>query len=218
MLVVYVPTLAFEFTWDDNANVWANPLLNPVTWANLRTLWQAPYASLYVPMTYTVWAALAWLHQLWWPGPLSPAPFHGLNVLGHALNGLLVAQLLRRLLSPEHPPALRTRVAATAGALLFVVHPLQVEAVAWVSSLKDVLYGWWALLALWHYLEYARRPPGYQRWLQYGLAILTFSLALLSKPAAVMVPGLAGVLAWGLFQQPWRSTLLTLGPWLCFAI
>ena len=46
-----------EFVWDDRINIYENPYLNPVTVPNVLHFWQKPYQRLYIPVTYTVWAA-----------------------------------------------------------------------------------------------------------------------------------------------------------------
>ena len=219
ILLVFGAVVHYDFViWDDDIHVYANPRFQPVTWAHLRAFWQAPYAQLYIPFTYTVWAALAWLTQTFTPGPLTAEAFHRCNVLLHMGSALLVYRLGYLVLSRKQPTGQASVTwAAAAGALLFGLHPLQVEAVVWVSGLKDVLYGWWALLALWQYLEYARRPQGWQRWLHYGLAVLAFSLALLAKPAAVVVPGMAWLLDVRGVGRSWQQAARAVAGWLLLA-
>jgi hypothetical protein len=58
---IYMPVVGYDFVaWDDDLHVYANPWLHPVTWSHIRTFWEAPYQHLYIPLTYTVWAALMW--------------------------------------------------------------------------------------------------------------------------------------------------------------
>src|SRR6185437_3089833 len=78
---------------------------------------------------------------------LNPWLFHGVNVLVHVFSVLLVFQILKLFV--------RRPWVATAGAALYAVHPVQVEPVAWVSGLKDVLCGCMGLLALWQFILYA---------------------------------------------------------------
>jgi Tfp pilus assembly protein PilF len=216
-VAVFAPVVHHEFVvWDDDLHVYANPRLHPVTWTRVGAFWQAPYQHLYIPLTYTAWAALTWLSQTLLPGPLAAWPFHSLNLLLHLGSTLVVYRLgLLILAAPERTDS---RLAgAAAGALLFGLHPLQVEAVAWVSGLKDVLCGWWALVAIWQYLEYARSPGERRGWGHYGLAMGAYGLALLAKPAAVVVPGMAGLLAvWGLGQR-WSQALRALSGWVVMA-
>jgi Flp pilus assembly protein TadD len=217
-VAVFGPVIHYEFVaWDDDIHVYANPRLLPATWEHVLAFWQAPYEHLYIPWTYTVWATVAWLTQTLLPGPLRAGPFHGLNLLLHLGSVLVVYRLVLLLL---HQAGNTTRQAAGAaiGALLFGLHPLQVEAMAWVSGLKDVLGGSAALVAVWQYLEFTRVSGDKRRWLHYGLATAAFGFAILAKPAAVVAPGIAGLLAvWGL-GQPWRQTLRALGGWLVVAI
>src|SRR5205807_2009572 len=94
--------------------------------------------GLYIPLTYTYWGAIATVAQTKsvLPGSLSPIElnpylFHMSNVLLHLTSGLLIFAILRRLFKSDW--------AACAGAIVFLVHPVQVEAVAWISGAKDLL-------------------------------------------------------------------------------
>lgn len=108
--------------------------------------------------------------------------------------------------------------AAAIGALVFGIHPLQVEAVAWVSGLKDVLCGFWALVAVWQYLRAAQTNSTRAWWGHYGTATGAYALALLAKPTAVVVPVLAGLLAMRGLGQTWRTAGRALGGWLAVAL
>jgi tetratricopeptide (TPR) repeat protein len=112
---------------------------------------------------------------------------------------------------------------------LFAVHPIQVEAVAWVTGFKDVLCGFLSCLAVWQYLRYARgdekatasgtaaRGQAQRSLGHYWLATGAFVLALLAKPTAVVVPVLAWVLdIWGQ-PQTWHRRRTSLLAWLGLA-
>lgn len=186
---LYWPTLEAGFlTWDDEEMILANPLvLSPQGWSAIWTRTaQAPGWPNY-PLFYTS----LWLNHHFWG--LDPAPYHATNVALHALNALLALWLLRRLgLS---------RVAAWLCALLFALHPLQVESVAWITERKNVLSGTFYLAA---FLLYARhRQTG--RWWAYGLSLVAFVAALLSKTASVtLVPSLF-LADWLVFARPGQS-------------
>ena len=243
-LAVFWRIHSHEFVlWDDPVNVSENPYLQSVTWNNTLAFWRAPYGQLYIPLTYTLWALTAAVSR--WgtahlPGtvPLDPALFHSLNLLLHLLSVLVVWRILCLLLSrtlPEaHSPATRqapARVAwvAGGGALLFAVHPVQVEAVAWVTGLKDVLCGFLSYVAIWQYLRYASGsraapvsgPPARRQAPRvlgpYWLATGAFMLALLAKPTAVVVPVVVWLLdVWG-GPQTWRTRRLAVLAWLVLA-
>jgi tetratricopeptide (TPR) repeat protein len=192
--VVHHPFIA----WDDNIHTYENPFFQPVSAANLQALWRHPYQQLYIPVSYMVYALLAvWGHRA--PTDASagrpellfdPHVFHTANLLIHGMNVLLVFVLLRRLVP-------RTE-AALAGALLFALHPVQVESVAWISEMRGTLCGLFSLLALWQYLHYADDiAAADKRRGRFALfaATFAFALALLCKPAAVAVPIMAWLLA-----------------------
>ncbi|HVF10723.1 MAG TPA: tetratricopeptide repeat protein, partial [Abditibacteriaceae bacterium] len=154
--VVFHQVLYFDFvSWDDGINVYQNPYLNPVTAPNVLHFWTHTYFTVYTPLAFTACAPIALIARLPAPvappgtGPysLDPHVFHSVNLLLHSLNVLLVFAILRLFV--------RDARAAGAGALLFAVHPVQVEPVAWVTGMQTLLGGFFALLALWQYLRYA---------------------------------------------------------------
>jgi Tfp pilus assembly protein PilF len=217
---IYSPVVGHDFVaWDDALHIYDNPRFHPVTWAHVGAFWRQPYEHLYIPVTYNVWSAVAWLSQRIAPGSYTAVLFHALNLLLHLVNIFIVYRLIlllleQRTVGTESHTAGMVAVAA----LIFGLHPLQVEAMAWVSGLKDILSGCWGLIALWQYLACVQAQTGKRRWIHYGLATAAFILALLAKPSAVVVPALAWVLATSGIGQPWKQTALWLGPWLCTAI
>lgn len=217
--IVFSRVVHFDFVaWDDDMHIITNPRFHPVTWDRILTFWREPYARLYIPLTYTAWGILAGLYQTLTPGPLTAELFHRLNLILHVASVLVVYRLGLLLLNPSgHAVSLRVIGAAVAGAFVFGLHPLQIESVAWVSGLKDVLCGAWALIAVWQYLEYGTHPGTRQRAIHYTLATAAFALALLAKPAAVVVPLIAALLATQGIRQPLRSTTRTLLPWFALA-
>jgi hypothetical protein len=100
--IVFGRTCGFEFTlWDDPQTINQNPLLNPPTLAHTAQLWKKPIENLYIPVTYSLWSAAAWVAWLDEPDPhgnhLNPFVFHSLNLIIHIVCALLVLSLLRRL-------------------------------------------------------------------------------------------------------------------------
>ena len=192
--------------WDDELHVVNNPRLNPVTWTSLGEIWSEPYGGLYIPLSYTFFAAESLL-SVRLTGRLDPLVFHLGNLALHLGCVLLVFAILLRLFRHEG--------AAVAGALLFGLHPVQVESVAWVSETRGLLCGLFSLLAVWQYVCYAREKRANRRKLiAYLLAGLAFILALLCKPTAVALPLVVAVLDAGLLRRRWRVVLLSVAPWL----
>jgi Flp pilus assembly protein TadD len=177
-----------------------NPDMNPPTFAAAERYWAKPYFGLWVPVTYTVWigaAAIAPKHgEL-----LDPAIFHALNLAFHALAAILVFLIVRRLTGATWP--------AAAGAAVFAVHPIQVEAVAWISGLRDVLAGAMSLTAIWIYLK-ATDATGRARIGLILIATLFFALALLSKPTTAVTPLLLAII----LGKRGRSEVRWLALWL----
>lgn len=185
-LVAFWPSFDFSFLrWDDPVNVTENPYLLRPSWASLPKIWNAPYEGLYVPLTYSVWLLVVAVAG----PPPSPAVFHGLSTATHLVNALLVFAWLFRLLpgGGEAPPWHRAGGAA-AGALLFAVHPLQVEPVAWVTCFRDLLSATFGLLTL----HLMLRPAGVKG---LSLAGITFALALLAKPSVASLPLVVGAVS-----------------------
>ena len=171
---IYASCLNHEFltNWDDPLYVSANPDVQSVSLANLRDLFTSTYAGNYAPVQMLSYMADDWL----WNG--RPAGFILVNVLLHGLNGSLFCVWLRRIGMPGG--------LALLAALLFTVHPVQVESVAWISQRKTLLAMTFFLGALCCYHVYAREAA--RRWTLFVCCLLFFTLALLSKAVVVILP------------------------------
>ena len=212
-IAVFAPACANEFLfWDDNLNVWKNASFNPPTISSIAAFWKGPFLDLYVPVTYTVWGILSAVAMNSTRDArgslLDPTVFHTANVIVHVIAVLLAYAILRRLVGKKWP--------AAAGAMLFAIHPLQVEPVAWVTGMKDVFCGALSLAALWQYIAYAQAGrddavPKRRRWC-YSILMLFFVLAVLAKPSAVTVPALAFVLDVALIRKSWKKAIVDLSP------
>src|ERR1700722_5584747 len=126
--------------WDDPDFVVTDPWLNPPSWSNLAQSWTRPRLELYTPVLYTAWSAIAALEHRPPDHPLIAGPFHVFNISVHIIAAIAAFLLLNEFFSAA---------AATAGAMLFLLHPMQVDPVAWVAGGKDLLCGAFSLLALW---------------------------------------------------------------------
>ena len=216
VLITFAPRVRHDFGGvDDDMNVARNPHLNPPAWRGVAHYWRTPAFDLYVPFTYTVWSAaarVAWLDE---PDPLgrwlNPHVFHLLNVSLHALAALAAFEVLRRCVGGAAWPA-------CAGALVFALHPVQVEPVGWVAGMKDVLAGMLALIALWQYLRAGEAATGLGRAISWTAGTVAFVLAMLSKPSAVIVPAVAFVLDWLVVGRTIRAAASRALPWLLLAL
>jgi hypothetical protein len=136
-ILAYQPAWRAGFIWDDDDYVTNNPLLSAPDGLN-RIWFSLDSPSQYFPLVYT---AFRIEHALW---GLNPAGYHWTNILLHAVNGLLVWALLKRLALPG----------AWLAAAIFAWHPVQVESVAWVTELKNVLSLFFFLLSLLAWLKF----------------------------------------------------------------
>lgn len=171
-VAVYAPLLGHEFVpLDDGMHITDNPHVRTgLDAANARWAFTNTELGYWVPLT--------WLsHQLDVSlFGLEPGPHHGVSLLLHLANTILLLLLLSALTGRVGPSAV------VAG--LFALHPLHVESVAWASERKDVLSTCFALLAMLAYVRYARRS-GLWRYL---LVLAFFVLGLMAKPMVVTLP------------------------------
>ena len=218
----FCPVFQADFVdWDDLKTIAQNPALNPATIESIARYWSPanPHMDLYVPVTYTMWGALAMLsprHGGAGDGvTLSPVLFHAANVLLHAISAVIAFLILRKLV--------RNEIASLLGAAVFALHPVQTETVAWVSGGKDVLSGALSLLALFLYLHAIEpsqepRPHGPRPVVWYVFATITFLAAMLAKPQAVIVPLIAGVIDVMLVRRSALAAIRSLALWFVLAI
>jgi protein O-mannosyl-transferase len=213
-LAVFWPILGHDFIGiDDQVMVAKNPDLHPPNFQGVLRYWANSARALYMPMTYTVWAATAALTDH--AGGPSPMWFHALSLCVHTITVLGVGVLLKELFADAR--------AATIGAILFALHPLQVETVAWVAEAKDLLAGLFAVGALWQYVRYVKvsstRPEDQNiAWAHYLAATMGFALAMLYKPSAVVVPAIAAVIDVGVLRRSVRQVARSIWPWLVLAV
>jgi tetratricopeptide (TPR) repeat protein len=195
-LACYWPALHGGMVWDDDGHV-TKPELRSLS--GLLQIWFNVHATQqYYPLLHTAF----WVeHALWGDETLG---YHLVNVLEHAAAACLLVLLLRRLRIPG---------AALAG-ILFAVHPVCVESVAWISEQKNTMSLDLYLLAALAYLRFdADRESSAARGL-YRLASVLFIMALLTKTVTATLPAaLLVVFWWQRGRIAWRRDVLPLIPW-----
>ena len=186
-LLFYLPVLAGGFlNWDDPAYITHNPNIRGWTLPHLHWMLTNEGAGFWIPLT---WFSLSLDYFI---GGLSPFVYHLHNLLLHLINVLLVFATSLRLLEQAEkneknggaPPW--AIPAATLCALLFGLHPLRVESVAWASERKDVLSGLFFLTAIWFYLGTSKRS-GWRGW-PLRACFACFLLSFAAKPMAASLP------------------------------
>jgi len=168
----YLKSVGFEFlpSWDDGEYVLENTRVHGLTFENLKVIFTEAYFSNYTPLHLLSYALD---FSIW---GLNPAGYHLTNITFHALNSAMVYLLARRLT--------KDGFASAVAALVFAVHPLNVENAAWVSERKTLIAAFFAFASMLSYLSFSK--DGAKR--RYWLSLFLFALSLLSKPLAVVLP------------------------------
>ncbi|MGA2139970.1 MAG: tetratricopeptide repeat protein [Verrucomicrobiia bacterium] len=194
--LAYQPVWHAGFIWDDDDHLTANPAMTAPD--GLRMIWSSLAVSRYYPLTLTTF----WVQRQLWG--LNPLPYHLVNVALHSINAVLIFLLLRRL---------RVR-AAWLAAMLWAVHPVNVESVAWITELKNTQSGVFFFLALLCFLRF--ETEGGRHW--YSRALLCGLAALLSKPSTVVLPLALLLCVWWLRGRWSRTDLLRVVPFFVMAL
>jgi protein O-mannosyl-transferase len=170
---VYFPSLKNGFTnWDDQEYVLENPLINKV---DVKAEFKREYMGNYHPLSMI---SLAMDYRTDNSGKPDPKPYHTTNLILHLLASFFAFLFVFNLTG--------SNASAFIASLLFAIHPMHVESVAWISERKDVLYATFLLAALWIYTRYISDAGGKIKW--YALFTLLFLASLFSKAQAVVFP------------------------------
>lgn len=171
--ITFGQACGFDFVnLDDNRYVADNPtIVAGFTSHGIATAFNYHASDNWVPLT-----TISHLLDCQWYG-LDAGKHHFTNVILHTITVILLFLALYRMTGAMWRSFFLSAV--------FAVHPLRAESVAWISERKDVLCGVFFMLTLWTYAGYVRNQ---RQWLWYLAAILSVALALMAKPAAVVLP------------------------------
>ena len=187
--LAFTPVLQNDFVnWDDRVNLLENRSYRGLSWAHLQWMFTTFHNSLYRPLT---WITLGADYLLW---GMNPAGYHLTSLILHCITALLFYFLSVRLLSLAtaswpHGSDRAVNVAAAFAALLFAVHPLRVEPVAWASGRENVVAAPFFIATLIFYLRAIaarQQTASYLKWL--AAAWLSYACSLLGKGAGVTLP------------------------------
>lgn len=184
-IIAYLPAFNNGFVnWDDDWYVIENQQLRSISSGNISSVFSGFYKGQYSPVTTTLLAFVYYIVQL------KPAMYHYVSIIIHLLNVALVYWFLSLLFKIKSKYSktgknkiLQIRIAVICS-VLFAVHVLQVESVAWISAQKVVLYSFFFFASLINYLYYVRN----RKLLLFVLSVFLFILSFGSKEQALVLP------------------------------
>lgn len=207
LLVISATTLAFlpclenGFTnWDDNLLVTQNPKIRKIDLNHVRIFFNSFHFAHYHPL---VLLSFALEYRFF---GLNPTAYHATNIVLHILCALLAFWLIYSI-SSKISVALIT-------SLLFAIHPMKVESVAWIAERKDVLYALFYLGAMISYVYYVKKKGAYLYFVTLGL----FLFSLLSKAMAVSLPFIFLALDYGLKRARERKIIWEKIPFILLSV
>jgi hypothetical protein len=204
-LVLYLRTISFDFVnLDDPFYVYDNPAIRILDWQFVVEAFMTSYMGWWMPLT---WISFAADYHFW---GVNPAGYHLTNALLHSLNAGLVVLIADRVWQLRNHAAVECgspSLPATSYAypfmllsagLLWGVHPLRVESVAWVTERKDVLSGFFSFCCILFYLKHvqAHAANGIRQWRDYLLSLGCLVMAMMAKPVSVVIPAMLLVADW----------------------
>ncbi len=196
-LAAYYPAWHGGLLWDDDGHITPHALRSP---SGLWRIWFDPGATQqYYPLTHSAF----WIqHRLWDDRTLG---YHIVSIILHSFSAFVLGLILQRL----------EVGGAWLAAIIFAIHPVNVESVAWISELKNTLSGLFYLCAALSYLRF----DADRRRQDYVSAIFLFLLALLSKTVTATLPAaLIVVLWWRRGGLSLRRDALPLGPFVALGL
>jgi len=195
-LACFWPALRGGWLWDDDLEIVRSPFIRAA--GGWWKPWVSPAGMDYFPLKDT----LHWFQwRLWGDAVLG---YHVSNVCLHLLSALLLWRLLDKLGAPQ----------AWLGGLLFAVHPVAVESVAWISEFKNTASFPPLLLGLGAWVDYDERRRPRDLW----LALAWFVVAMLCKTSVVMLPFFLLLLAWWRRRRIGLSDLLAAAPFFAVSL
>ncbi|MBY5960242.1 hypothetical protein KUV50_18975 [Membranicola marinus] len=206
VFLAFYPTLTNDFqqSWDDQWMLLENPIIFYPTWEEIGRSFLSFYHNQYSPINQLYYLGIYAL------AGFDPAAFHLGSVLIHTINAVLVYLLISRIIKLMKPALRPGTLSAVAGliALVFAIHPLQVESVAWISASKVVLYTTFTLAGLLSYISYKK----HKKYIYLGITFLCYIAGLMVKEQAVIFP--LNLVLLDLLYRAYRKGHLRTAVWL----
>lgn len=188
----YIPIWQNSFVWDDKPYITINDFVKNFDIKSIFTEYVVgnyhPLTVLSLAIEYALVGEKTWLYHLD-------------NLILHVLNSWLVFKIIQRLNA--------NFLVSFVTAVLFAIHPLHVESVAWAAERKDVLYTFFLLLSLWYYIRFDETNNK----VFYGVSILLFIASCLSKGMAVVLPAILIITDLCFLEKPAEGKVLNKVPY-----
>ena len=208
---LYLNALGNDFTnWDDGL-IYANYYIRSLDWDGIRRMFTYERGATYQPVRMLSYA----IDYRFWK--LNPLGYHITNILFYVLTCVMVFFTMRTLSSHlrEGVQGSSHFRVALLGSLVFAAHPVHVEAVTWLAARKEVLQGFFFFTAFYLYLR-GREGEGHHTRIYFVLSLLSILLATLSKPSAVVFPGV--ILVYELTRSQGRWVDFVKKRWVFFVV
>ncbi len=183
--LAFAPALHAGFVWDDGLLFTSNASFRGFDPSRLRWMFTNTRAAIWMPLTWITHG----LDYAWFG--MDPSAWHRTNLVLHAVVAALFARLALRILEVAHGERARThpvalQLAAAAAALVFAVHPLRAESVAWITERRDLVNALFLVPATLAWIAAARGDgPAWRRAGWYGTSIALYAASLMSKPSSM---------------------------------
>ena len=184
IFISFLPVFNNDFVdWDDQMHLMDNPNYRGLSLSNLKWMFTTFKGGHYHPLT---WLSFAIDYSLW---KMDPFGYHLSNLLLHVANAILLYLLILNILKMVFKIKNSAYLSASLGCLLFAIHPLRVESVAWATERRDVLAGFFYFLTILTYFHMCQRKKERKASTRYFIFSIFFMiLSLLSKAWAITIP------------------------------
>lgn len=206
-VILYARTLNYGFVWDDERIHLTNN--QQLMEGDVKSFWLKPYSGMYIPVSYSTWSYFSTITSA--KNELSSASFHLLNIVVHSINCILVFYLLLILFKNQRQ--------AFIGSLIFLCHPIQVESVAWISEFRglySVFFSLLSLITIFRFLQ-QKKLISVRMFItskHFIFSTLFFTLAILAKPSAIILPLIAVILIWCFNKENLKALLTAFSIWI----
>ena len=198
--IAYFPSLNGRFILDDDALLTQNKMVQSSD--GLYRLWFTTESIDYWPATYSSF----WIEWRLWG--MKPWGYHFTNLLLHIASCVILWRILRLLSIPG----------AFFAALLFAVHPVNVQSVAWITQRKNTLAMVFFLISILEFLNAESETTNRKAHFQYSASLLSFLLAMLSKGSIAILPAILLLIAWWKRNRITKSDCLRIAPFFLIAV